>query len=409
MSKRPLEGIVVVAAEVAEAGPCATQILSMLGAEVTRVDRCLAVYPPIFKDGVGDAMMLRNTNKYLVGIDSKREEGKELIWKMIERADVFLENYAPGAQDRLGFSYEAVKKRNPEIVYISLKGFSKNSRWANSLAVDPVGATSGGSAYLNGYEDYLPMMSGLNIGDSGTSTHTAVSMLLAILQKKLTGKGQYIETPMQNAVTVNCRAGFGEYYANGGKVRRAGNSYKGLKPSAPWNLYPTLGDDIQGNHVCISCRPEEEFKDFEHLCKAIGREDLLNDPKYATAELRYINRLALDAEISKWTLCRNRAEVMQKLGIEAGVPVGKVMSIDDIINDPFLNDGHHIIETLVDETLINRPLPMPTIPIVIDRLPKITPKSCGEVGSGNHEMFVDILGLDQATYDKYVDEKIIDK
>ena len=400
-----LEGVTIVTPEVAESGPVSTQLLAFLGATVYHIERPTSAYPPIFKDATHENVLLRNCNKQSLGIDSKREEGRELMWKLIERADVFMENFAPGAWERMGFSYEEVRKHNPEIIYVTLKGFAKASRWANCVTIDPVSCASGGSGYLSGYEDYLPMMCGVNVADSGTAIHAALTIALAVLQKKLTGKGQYIETPMQYAVVANCRAGFIDRYATG-KARRAGNGYRGVRPTGPWNVYPAQGPDMQGNFVAITCRAEEEYRDFEHLCAAMERPDLLENPLYATPEKRYANRLQLDAEVRRWTLCRTRDEILRVLGLEWKVPVGKVNSIDDLVNDAFLTRGDGVLQT-IEDPLLPKQLIMPTIPLKVSGEDTIRPVTCGPIGAGNHDVLCGFLGLSEEEYEALAAEKVI--
>ncbi|MCC8061127.1 MAG: CoA transferase [Clostridiales bacterium] len=402
-----LDGVIIVACELAEAGPAATQALGILGATVYHVDRPKSVYPPLFKDQTNEGTVLRNSNKYSLGIDCKTEQGKELLWKLVEKADVFMENFAPGAWERMGFSYEEVKKRNPEIIYVYVKGFAKASRWANSVTIDPVACAASGAIYMNGYEDYMPMMCGVNIGDSGAAIHSAAAIAAAILQKKLTGKGQYLEAVMQYAA-LNCgRNAFVNYYMNDKKYRRPGNGFRGLEPTGPWNVYPVQGEDMQGNYVAITCRADEKYKDFEHLCVAMNREDLLKDPRYATAELRYQNRILLDAEITKWTLCRKGDEVLQILGVEGNVPVGKVNSIADVAADPFLNNGDGVLQICEDKEL-PKDLLMPTIPVKVKGAPTLRAITCGDTGAHDYEVLHGHLGISDEEYQKLVDDKIID-
>ena len=195
------------------------------------------------------------------------------------------------------------------------------------------------------------MECGINIGDAGSSI--VVSMLLAgaLLRKKVTGKGCYLETPMQNAVISESRRAFSEYYAKDGKVRRAGNSYRGLKPTAPHNVYPSQGQDITGNFVMISCSAEYDSPDFANLCKAMGREDLTKNPKFVTPALRYENRHELDFEISKWTIQNGKYDIARKLAIEYKVPCGAVNSIGDLATDPFLTNGENVLRWMVDEDI----------------------------------------------------------
>ena len=386
-----LEGIKVVDASLAETGPCATQFLAFLGADVYHIERPKAMEFKRILNYTG--VLQRNCNKKSISVNSKTQEGKELMWKLLEKADVFLENFAPGAWDRMGFSYEEVKKRNPNILYVSVKGFSKESPWANCVTIDPVACCTGGSAYLGGYEDFdVPMLTGINTADGGTGIHAGLTLLFAILRRKLTGKGEFIEVPMQNVVTTYCRDAFVEYYAKDGKIRRSGNGYKGLKKTGPWNIYPTLGHEPMGNFIAITCRPEAEYQDFEHLCAAMGRTDLLEDPRYLTPELRYENRLSLDKEIRKWTFRFSKEKLMDVLGKQWGIPVGMVNSIKDILADDFLNNGSGVVQA-IEDPLMGKPFYTPSIPIKISGEPTITLVSCGEEGTANEEVYGGFLGL----------------
>lgn len=308
----------------------------------------------------------------------------------------------PGAWERQGFSYEEVIKRNPNIIYVSLKGFAKASQWGNCITYDPVAACSGGSASVCGYENMYPMLCGINVADSGGAIHAAMAITIAILQRKLTGKGQYIETPMQNAVAVECRPFFAEYFARNGKVRRAGNAYRGLKAYAPHNIYPTQGYDVTGNYVAIDCGPDEDNVNFTKLCKAMKRPDLLEDPRFATPELRYENRRDLDYEISKWTFLYSKEEVMRILMKEYGIAAGAVNSMKDICDDPFLNTT--IMQRMPDPNVGE--LHMPIIPIYMEKH-KITAVTCGKHGTANQEIYGGLLGLSEGEIAALKEKKVI--
>jgi len=394
--KKALEGVTVVAAELAESGPVTTQILGFLGADVIHVER------PDSKEDRYVGSIIRNCNKKTITLDTKTETGKEIMWKLLEKADVFFENFAPGAWDRMGFSYEDVKKRNPGILYVTLKGFAKASRWGDCIAFDPVAACSGGSAYTCGYEDHDPMLCGINVADTGVAIHAAMAISIAILQRKLTGKGQFIETPMQNAVVVNCSKFFAEYYLTGGKVRRAGNTYRGYKPTAPHNIYPTQGSDVTGNYIAIACSPDEASPDFKNLCAAINKQDLLDDPRFSTPALRYENRLALDFEITKWTRRHSKAEAMRILLMDYDVPSFAVNSMMDICEDPFL--GNTILRRMPDPEVTE--VHMPVIPINMEKN-VIETVTCGQHGTANDEIYGGFLGLSEAEIAELRENRVI--
>ena len=395
ISTKPLEGVTIICASIAEAGPATSQVLAFLGAEVYHIERPLEAPTPRYTGSI-----LRNANKKALTLNGKDDEGKELLWKLIERADVFLENFAPGAWDRMGFSYEEVKKRVPEIIYVSIKGYRKDSRWGGSIAYDPIGAAYGGLTGLCGYEGMDPMMCGINASDSGLAIQTAMTIMMAVLQKKLTGKGQYIESSLADCVTAICRSAFADYYELGGvNPRRSGNGSKKMSPSAPYNIYPTQGTDAQGNHIMIACETDEEFR---RLCEAIGRQDLLNDARFSTPELRYANHRDLDAEIAKWTYRHDKFEAMDILAGEYKIPAGAVLSPGDICDDKYLNST--ILQDVPDSRIGS--FRMPTIPIDMSSH-KIVAVSCGEHGDGNEEVYCGVLGMTKDELTELQEKKII--
>ena len=326
------DDVKIVAASVAESGPVGTMALALLGADVIHIDRTKD------KPGFRAASYIhRMLSKRVITLDTSKDEGKEILWKLIADADVFFENYAPGGYNRMGFSYEEVRKRNPNIIYVSLHGFTHGSKWEKGLTFDPVSCCSGGSTFLGGVEDGGAMLCGINIADSGSGIHLAMAVSAALLRRKLTGKGEFIEFSMQEAVTSQCRRAFPEYYATG-NVRRAGNSYRGIEPTAPCNMYPCKRSDgpEDGDYIKISCSNDPESEDFRNLCKAIQREDLLDDPDYATPALRYKNRNKLDAEIRKWTMEHEKLDAMRILSKEYHVPAAACMSVKELSNDEYL-------------------------------------------------------------------------
>ena len=393
-----LKGVTIVAASVAEAGPAATQILGLLGADIFHIERPTDAADPRYA-----GFIIKNSNKKDITLNTKDEKGKEILWQLIEKADVFFENFAPGAWDKMGFSYEEVRKRNPRIVYATLKGFSNTkSQWRRCVAYDPIGTNAGGHTFVSGYEDMDPMMAGINIGDSGTALNAAMEISLAILRQRVTGEGMYLECPMQNAATCFSRAQFAEYWATG-SVRRSGNSYKGMKIAAPHGVYPAMGEDPSGNYVSISCTAEDS-SDFFALCKAMGRDDLAALPQYQTAESRFENRFALDAEIRKWTMRHTKFEVLDILAGQYKVPCGAVMSQHDLYNDPYVST--HILTDMADKYLPEGFVRFPTVPIVVngERPEAFT---CGKPGDGNEEVYMGILGMSKEEFDELKAKKII--
>ncbi len=395
MKRRALEGVTIVAASLAEAGPAATQILSALGAEVIHIER------PVERPMPGGWL---STCKKCITLDTKSEEGKALLRSLLEKADVFFENFAPGAWEKMGFGYEEVRKIKPDIIYATTKGFAKDSIWGNCVTYDPCACGSGGGMILSGYEGMDPLACGVNVGDSGSAIHAAMAITAAILQKKLTGKGQFLENPMQHAVIAECRSAFAEYYLNNGQVRRPGNSYRGLKPCAPHNVYSAQGYDTTGNYVVISCSADEDSPDFENLCKAIGRKDLLSDPRYATPALRYENRFALDNEIEKWTIKHSRFDIMNLLAGKYKIPCGAVLSPADICANEFLQND--IVKDIPNPGLPEGYMRTPTVPIKMSECDTSLWYE-GSYDEANEEIYGGMLGLSKEEIEDLKAKKII--
>lgn len=403
------EGLTIVEATLAEAGPVAGQTFAMLGANVIHIER-----PADHPDHRFVGHCIRQNNKKSITLDTKTEEGKEIMWKLLEKADVFLENFAPGAWERMGFSYEEVKKRNPEIVYASVKGFAKNTRFEKCITYDPVACCSGGGTFLSGLEDNDPLLCGINVGDSGAAIMAGYLIAAAILRKKVTGKGCFVECPMQNAVVSESRQSFAEFYAMDGQVRRPGNSYRGILKTAPWNIYPCQGNDVTGNYMAICCSPDPESKDFEKLCKLMGREDLLADPRYATPELRYENRHALDFEISSWTIKFQKRHLMTMLAIDNQIPAGAVLGPGDMLRGKAKGKSRGILrwQPMDDEYCKDRTGKklegsfMPTLPIRLET-GDIYPINPGRYDHCNKEIYMDWLGISEAEFNELKDKHVI--
>lgn len=404
-------GLTILEATIAEAGPVCGQTFAMLGAKVIHIER-----PADRPDHRYIGHLVRQNNKTSITLDTKTEEGKQLMWKLLEKADVFLENFAPGAWDRMGFTYEAVKKVNPRIIYCSIKGFPKDTRFEKCITYDPVACCSGGGTFLTGLEDGDPLLCGINVGDSGAAIMAAALLSAAVLRQKITGEGCFLEAPMQNAVVSESRQSFAEYYATGGNVRRPGNSYRGVKPTAPWNIYPCQGNDILGNYICICCSADESKQEFERLCRVMGREDLLENPDYKTAELRYKNRHNLDYEISQWTVKHPKRWLVKTLAVDNQIPAAVVAGPGDMLRGKTEGNSKGILRWLAfdenDEYCVdsNRKklsgVYMPTLPLRMDA-GDIQPTFCGRYDSCNREVYQDLLGLSDREMEELKEKHII--
>jgi formyl-CoA transferase len=323
-----------------QAGPACTQVLAWLGAEVIKLE----------VPGRGDEArwnardipdqdslfyLLLNSNKKSITLNLKTGEGKALFQKLIGQVDVLVENFAPGVLDRLGFSYERLSEINPRLVYASIKGFGTYGPYANYKAFEPVAQAMGGSMCASGYADSPPTFTWAAIGDTGTGMHCAIGILAALQQRHRTGRGDFVEVSMQDSVANLMRVNMREHLRRKQVPVRTGNQ---LHHSVPGNVYPCKGGG-PNDYVYIFTR-DRMWPDF---AKAIGREDLIDDPRYNTEEKRFAAREEVDAIISEWTRKYTKHEVMKIVG-DAGIPVGACQDTHDLLNDPHLREREMILE-----------------------------------------------------------------
>jgi formyl-CoA transferase len=276
--------------------------------------------------------MLLNANKLSVTCNLKSEKGRELLRRMIERGDVFVENFGPGVIERLGFGYEAVREINPRIIYAQIKGFAPDSPYGKFPSFDMIGQSVGGALATTGEKGGRPIKPGPTIADTGTGLHTAIGILAALYQRQFTGRGQRVEVAMQEAVINFGRIAYGAHALWGRVPPRNGNQSV-LGTSAPSEVYPCKGDGP--NDYCYIYTTRAGNHQWERLCQVIGHDALIDDPRFKQPQDRFKHREELDAIIAAWTSTRDKRDVMERLG-SAGVPAGAVFDTDELLNDPFL-------------------------------------------------------------------------
>jgi formyl-CoA transferase len=313
-----------------EAGPAGTQALAWLGADVVKVE------PPRSGDpgrGLGvqtqnsEYFLNWNSNKRSVTIDLEQAEGRALLLRMLPRYDVFVENYGPGVVERLELGYEVMQAAHPGIIYARVKGFGTSGPYAAFKCYDMVAQAAAGALSVTGTPDGPPMRPGPTTGDSGTGVQLALAITAAYVHKLRTGQGQLIELSMQEAMTYYMRTAI----ATGSNFGERATPRTGTGIGATMNLYPCKpgGSNDYVYLMAVTTRM------WEGLCRAIGREDLIEDPRFNPGLRRFQNAAALQEEISKWTRERTKFEAMRCLG-EAGVPCSAVLDTRDLFNDPHL-------------------------------------------------------------------------
>src|SRR6516225_9064418 len=327
-----LTGIRVLDLTQFEAGPSCTEALAWLGADVVKVEEPHRGEPGRWglsdrPDADSHYFIYYNLNKRSVTCNLKSEAGKALLTRMISKADVLIENMAPGTFARLGFDYPRLSALNPRLIFAQVKGFAPESEHANYLAFDMIAQAMGGTMGINGFPDQPPVRPGSTVGDTGTGMLCAMGILAALYQRMTTGRGQHIQIAMRDAMLNYCRTPMSRQAARNDVLPRGGN---GVIGTAPGGLYKCAPGGLDDWCYIFASRGNEEH--WRRLLRAIGREDLLDDPRMVDGPTRASNREAVDAAITQWTSQRTKQEVMRVIA-GAGVPCGAVLNTLELLHD----------------------------------------------------------------------------
>ncbi|MCC8059834.1 MAG: CoA transferase [Clostridiales bacterium] len=345
----PLSRIKVLDFTAFEAGTVCTETLAWLGAEVWKVERPklgeIARYSVAEpgKDTVGFCIL--NMNKHSITCNLKSAEGRELMLEAIQKVDVMVENMGPGSIEKNGLSYDTVHALNPRLVYTQIKGFHMQGPGRDYPAFNPIAAAMGGLTAVNGPAGGAPMQCGVNVADSGAGVMAALTVMAALMQREKTGCGQRLEIDIQDVVIGLGRSNWEPFYRTGKPPRRVGSGMP-LEDVAPCDLYPCKPFGIN-DYVHIYCSRHPGSKNFESLCKVMGREDLLSDERFATPRSRFQHRDILDPIISDWTGKHTKQEAMDIL-CKADIPAGAILDCQDITDDPHLRETGTMVEMPYD-------------------------------------------------------------
>ena len=338
MSKA-LDGIRIIDMTHNQAGPACTQILAWLGADVIKLEEPGKgdVARTNMRDQDSDSLffLILNANKQSLTLNLKTEEGKELFKKVIETADVLVENFSPGALDRLGLGYKVLSKINKKLIYATIKGFGTYGPYSEFKSFEPIAQAMGGAMCATGFPENPPTYVWPAIGDSGTGMHMAIGILAALQQRNSSGKGQEVEVSMQDSVANIMRISLRDHQRLGGVQERTGNQ---LGKNVPGSTYPCAPGG-RNDYIYIFAQ-QQMWKAFAN---AIGRPDIIEDSRYATPESRWDNRETLNAIIEGWTRQKTKYEAMRILG-DAGVPSGACQDTGEILEDPHLKEREMIID-----------------------------------------------------------------
>jgi len=389
----PLAGIRIVDFTRALAGPFCTMLLADLGADVIKVEppegdfsRFSEPYPEGDEEkAFGGYFASINRNKRGIMVDLKDKATHEQLLALIDGADAVVENFRVGIMEKLGFGYEALRLRNPGLVYAAIRGFGDPrtgvSPYAEWPSYDVVAQAMGGIVSMTGTDDGQVLKVGASVGDLYPGTVAALGIVSALLHAKLTGEGQFLDVGMVDAVTALCEAAVYRYTYAGINTKPTGNSHPQL---APFDVYKTA------DGYCAIAAPTQNH--WALLCAFIDRPDLIHDPRTISNKDRVANAAFVKEVVSTWTGARTTAAVIEALG--GAVPVGPVNDAKALFNDPHLHARNMLVA--VEHPGSERPVVLPNSPIHFTATPAGIYRRPPKLGEHNDEVFAELANEEEA-------------
>ena len=402
---KALEGIKILDFTHVQSGPTCTQLLGWFGADVIKVER----------PGVGDAtrkqlvdvegadslyFTMLNHNKRSLTLNTKHESGKQVLERLIRTCDVLVENFAPGALDRMGFPWERVQEINPRMIMASVKGFGPGP-YEDCKVYENVAQCAGGAASTTGFRDGPPLVTGAQIGDSGTGLHLCLGIVTALFQRERSGRGQRILAPMQDGVLNLCRvklrdqqrlehgplkeySQYGEDVPFGEATPRAGNDSGGGQPG---RILKCRGWESDPNAYTYFIT---QAAVWTQICDVIGKPEWKEDPDFATPQARLPRLNAVFEAIEQWTMTKTKFEVMDICN-PLNIPVGPILSMKELAEEPSLRKTGTVVEVDHPERgkylSVGCPIKMSDSPVDVVRSPLL--------GEHTDEILREVLRYDE--------------
>ena len=380
----PLAGITVIDLGQVYQGPYATLLMAKAGAEIIKVEP-LTGEPLRHRIAVGRGasfpFAMLNSNKRAVTLNLKCERGRVLLVEMVKRADVLLENFAPGVLDRLGVGWSVLSAANPRLVYASGSGFGLSGPDRDSLAMDLTVQAVSGVMSVTGFPEGPPVKAGAAFVDFLSGIHLYAGVMTALVERARTGKGRLVEVAMEETVYPTLASNLGFLYNNEGQVPpRTGNRHGGLA-IAPYNVYPA-----RDGHVAIICVVEGHW---QNLLAAMGRDDLRDDPRFADNARRVEHLAETDAVVQRWTETLGRDEIFA-ITRRHRIPSAPVRDLREVMNDPHMHQ-RGMLERIAHPELGD--IVVPTSPLRFHGADRVETTPSPRLGQHNDEIYGGWLGL----------------
>ena len=383
-TNRPLAGIIVLDLGQVYQGPYATLLMAKAGADVIKIEppqgEPLRRRAPKGKSTTFPIAML-NGNKRAITLNLKHERGRELLFEMARKGDVLLENFAPGVMDRLGCGWSVLHEVNPRLVYASGSGYGLSGPDRDNLAMDLTIQAVSGLIASTGFPDAPPVKAGPAVVDFISGIHLYAATITALFERERTGKGRLVEVAMQEAAYATLTSQLHALFDNGVPPGRTGNSSHGR---VPINVYPT-----NDGYVALNVAVEEHW---HNLLKAMGREELRDDPRFVDNAARVRHRAETDAAIAAWTSTLGKMEVFS-IAKRYRIPLAPVRDVDEVMHDPHMHGRGFLEEIEHDE--IGR-LVVPNSPLRFHGTDPVKTAPSPKLGQHNDEIYGAWLGLSAA-------------
>jgi crotonobetainyl-CoA:carnitine CoA-transferase CaiB-like acyl-CoA transferase len=335
---RPLDDMFVVDLSRILSGPVCTMMLADMGAQVIKVEPPpwgddSRKWGPPFVGGISTYFHAINRNKKSLGLNLQSEAGRQILWKLIDRADILIENFKPGVLDRLGFGYDVVSKRRPEIVYCSISGFGQTGPYRSRPGYDVVAQGESGLMDLTGFPDGPPAKVGTSISDIVTGLYATQGILLALLARFRSHKGQWVDVSLLDSTVATLTYQAQSYFTTGRSPERLGTRHPSIVPYECFR--------VRDGFVNIGVTNQKQWVSF---CTELEISELIEDPRFSTTDSRLVHygelKPILDRTLGEFT----RSEVLRKMA-KATIPAGPVNTVAEILEDPQI-DAREMIKLL---------------------------------------------------------------
>ena len=388
---KPLQGIRVLDLTRVLAGPFCTMQLADMGAEVIKIERPgtgddSRFFGP-FKNGESGYYILLNRNKKGITLNFRKPEAVQLFYKMVESADIVVENFKPGVVKKLQIDYETLKKINPKIIYASISSCGQYGPYSSQPGYDIIAQAMGGLMSITGYPDRPPLRCGSSIADVASGLFTATAILAALHKRDLTGEGDYIDVSLLDSIFAFCETNIVRYTIGGEIPQRVGSRHP---LSAPFDIYKA-----KDGYAVIAVANEKIMDKLFHL---MGCPELHQDPRFETDAKRSVHDKELKEIIEKW-LSRYTVDEAVKMMLAQSIPASNVMNIPQACNDEQIKVRHMLVD--VDQPKAGK-VAVTGSPMKFDSFPDDDFTPAPQIGQDNRAVLKELCGCSDADIDKLI-------